>query len=246
MKKIVKTCLLGLLVMASAFSCAVDDDNSKEEDYTETIFGKKMDMVYVEGGTFLIGDVDEYSEEKSGRIITLDSYYIGKFEVTQRQWYTVMRTKPSYFNGCDNCPVEYVSWNDAQEFCRKISAYTGKEYTLPTEAQWEYAAKGGKKSQGYKYSGSDDIDQVAWYLNNSNGKTHPVGTKRANELGIYDMSGNVWEWCSDIDECGLYRALRGGSFIDNDDCSVSKRSEFSPVNCSYLIGFRVVCRFKEI
>ncbi len=155
----------------------------------------------------------------------------------------------------DNHPVYYVSWEEAQMFCRELSALTGKTYLLPTEAQWEYAARGGKNSRKYKYSGSYAIDAVAWYTSNSGSSTHPVKQKRANELGLYDMSGNVWEWCSDWygtysssmqnnptgASSGQFRVLRGGSWIfDAQDCRVSYRVNISPsFRGSY--GFRVVC-----
>ena len=166
-----------------------------------------------------------------------------------------MGNNPSKFNQGDDYPVEKVSWDNVQEFIAKLNELTGKKYALPTEAQWEYAARGGEKSKGYKYSGSNDLDEVAWYDSNSNNATNPVGMKAPNELGIYDMTGNVWEWCQDwydeyssdaqIDpvgsEDGSYRVFRGGSwFNDARRCRVSFRSETEPDNRYFYLGFRLV------
>ena len=168
---------------------------------TLTVNGIKYNMVWVEGGTFRMGatseqDGDAYDNEKPVHSVTLSGYYIGKTEVTQALWKAVMGSNWSCFKG-DDLPVEQVSWNDCQEFIRKLNSLTGQNFRLPTEAEWEFACRGGNNSRGYKYSGSNYIDNVAWYGDNSGDKTHPVATKLPNELGIYDMSGNVWEWCSD-------------------------------------------------
>jgi sulfatase modifying factor 1 len=185
----------------------------------------------------------------------LSSFNIGKYEVTQAQWKAVMGSNPSYFSGCDNCPVENVSWNDAQEFVRKVNAQTGKNYRLPTEAEWEYAARGGQQSRGYTYSGSNDLGSVAWYYDNSGSKTHAVGGKQANELGIYDMSGNVWEWCSEWNgnyssysetnptgaSSGQSRVLRGGScYFIAFNCRSANRNGNFPDNGLNDFGFRLV------
>ena len=203
-------------------------------------------MVKVEGGTFMMGATaeqgsDAESDEQPAHQVTLSDYYIGKYEVTQAEWEAVMGKNPSFFKG-DNRPVEKVSWEDCQEFIRKLNSLTGLNFTLPTEAQWEYAARGGNKSRGYKYSGSNEIGAVAW-CNNSGGETHPVGQKQANELGLYDMSGNVWEWCSDWygsyssnrqtnptgAASGSGRVLRGGSWYGNfaPYCRVASRGNGS-------------------
>ena len=163
--------------------------------------GISIDMVRVEAGTFTMGATaemeDPEDDEKPTHQVTLtNDYYIGKYEVTQALWKAVMGNNPSYFKG-DNLPVEQVSWYDCQEFLSKLNRITGKTFRLPTEAEWEYAARGGNKSRGYQYSGSNNLSDVAWYGDNSGYKPHAVGTKEPNELGIYDMSGNVYEWCQD-------------------------------------------------
>ncbi|WP_239060764.1 formylglycine-generating enzyme family protein [Bacteroides sp. 519] len=213
-------------------------------------------MIHIEGGTFTMGaseqSRDSYDDEYPVHQVTLNSYSIGKYEVTQLQWKQVMGSNPSYFKG-DNLPVENVSWDDVQKFINKLNALTGKKYRLPTEAEWEYAARGGNKSQRYEYSGSHSISDVGWYTDNSN-NTHAVGTKSPNELGIYDMSGNVWEWCADWygaynsnaqtnpkgPATGSDRIYRGGSWDDYARYSrVSYRGSSTPDFRSSYLGFRL-------
>ena len=221
--------------------------------------GISIDMVRVEAGTFIMGATPEMenpnSEEKPTHQVTLtNDYYIGKYEVTQALWQAVMGNNPSYFKG-DNLPVEMVSWDDCQKFISKLNRITGKTFRLPTEAEWEYAARGGKKSRGYQYSGSNNISDMAWYDNNSGSKPHTVGTKQPNELGIYDMSGNVWEWCQDRygkyssssqidptgDNSGSGRMRRGGSwsFLARF-CRSSYRGHNAPNYRDYILGLRLV------
>ena len=217
------------------------------------------DMVKVSGGTFIMGATSEQgsdaaSNEKPTHQVTLSDYYIGKYEVTQEQWKAVMGSNPSHFKGA-NKPVEQVSWSDCQEFVERLNKLTGLRFRLPTEAEWEYAARGGNKSKGYKYSGSNTIGDVAWYNGNSSSMTHPVGAKSPNELGIYDMSGNVWEWCSDWygiysslsqsnptgPSLGSSRVLRGGSWDYNaSSCRVSYRYSSFPDYRYGNLGFRLV------
>ncbi|MDD3406286.1 MAG: formylglycine-generating enzyme family protein [Paludibacteraceae bacterium] len=240
---------------------------------TFTVRGVTFEMVRVQGGTFQMGaqstavsgqnyDADAYSDESPVHQVTLSAFTIGETEVTQALWEAVMGSNPSYFKGSD-LPVEQVSWNDCQTFLTKLNQLTGKTFRLPTEAEWEYAARGGNKSQGYKYSGSNTMDDVGWYDNtgsdsNADGTTHAVGTRQANELGIYDMSGNVWEWCSDwygnyssssqtnptgavSDFADFGRVLRGGSWFNYARyCRVSNRNYPYPDRGYYGRGLRLV------
>ncbi|MBQ9640595.1 MAG: formylglycine-generating enzyme family protein [Bacteroidaceae bacterium] len=232
---------------------------------TYTVKGVSFKMVSVSGGTFKMGaqktsssssnyDADAYDNEAPVHNVTLSDYQIGETEVTQALWVAVMGSNPSNWLG-DNLPVETVSWNDCQEFITKLNAATGMTFRLPTEAEWEFAARGGTKSQGYKYSGSNTLGDVAWYTENSSSKTHAVGTKQANELGLYDMSGNVWEWCSDWyastydssaqsnptgPTTGSSRVRRGGSWYNNSgSCRVTYRNFNTPTISSYYNGLRL-------
>ena len=222
--------------------------------------GVQFKMVKVEGGTFQMGatleqgsdaDDDEYPVHS----VTLSDYYIGQTQVTQELWEAVMGSNPSDFTGDNQRPVENVSWNDCQEFIKKLNRLTEKNFRLPTEAEWEYAARGGNKSKGYKYSGSNDADAVAWYYDNSGGKTHAVETKQSNELGLYDMSGNVFEWCQDWDgdytsrsqnnpkgaNTGSGHVLRGGGWGDDArHVRVSFRGGYVPSGRFNGFGFRLV------
>ncbi len=212
------------------------------------------EMVAVDGGTFWMGCSSEQqgcnSDESPLHSVTISSFQMAKYEVTQAQWKLIMGNNPSNFKG-DNLPVETVSWNDAQEFISRLNAATGKHYRLPTEAEWEYAARGGNKTQNYTYSGSHDLNNVGWFT----GTTHPVGTKLPNELGIYDMSGNVREWCSDWygtypasaqhdpmgASSGSYRVNRGGDWHNlATSCRVADRRCNSPGFRSNYLGFRLV------
>ena len=224
--------------------------------------GINIEMVKVEAGSFEMGDAipkensvisylfgnkfehKRFNDKDAVHRVTLtNNYYIGKYEVTQALWQAVMGSNPSYFKG-DDLPVEQVSWNDCQDFISKLNAMTGKRFRLPTEAEWEYAARGGNKSCGNLYSGSYNIDDVAWYHNNSGSKTHSVGTKHPNELGLYDMTGNVSEWCQDNEYPGglsdLCKVDRGGNWDDNSStCCSSWHNELITTLCSSCTGFRL-------
>ena len=221
--------------------------------------GITIDMVKVEAGTFMMGATSEmqdpYGDEKPvHKVILTNDYYMGKYEVTQALWQAVMGSNPSYFKG-DNLPVENVSWKKCQKFISKLNSMTGRKFRLPTEAEWEYAARGGKKSRGYQYSGSSNISDVAWYDENSGYGIHPVGTKQANELGIYDMSGNVYEWCQDWygsyvsspqtnptgAVSGSHRVYRGCSWVSFAGyCRLSYRNNDTPGYHFSKLGLRLV------
>ena len=222
-----------------------------------------IELVFVEGGTFIMGDNEsKFSEEKPAHKVTLPSFFIGKYTVTQDIWQNIMGENPSFFKG-EKRPVENVSWLDCQKFIQKINQMTASNFRLPAEAEWEYAAKGGKFSQGFIFSGSDKLSQVAWYESNSDMETRAVGLLLPNELGLYDMSGNVWEWCEDdwhenymgatldgsawVDTParGARRVLRGGSsFFGAVRCRPAIRDLYSPDDRDGDIGFRLVLPFQ--
>jgi len=229
------------------------DDEPRIEVFT--VNGVSFQMVTVTGGTFQMGSASGNSYEQPVHDVKLNDFAIGQTEVTQELWEAVMGTNPSNFRG-SKLPVEKVSWNDCQTFITKLNQLTGKTFRLPTEAEWEFAARGGNQSNGYTYSGSNTIDDVAWYSDNSESKTHVVATKAPNELGLYDMTGNVWEWCQDWygsdyysssvinnptgPTSGSYRVLRGGSwdYIDTR-CRVANRGYGAPTSSVYRIGLRL-------
>jgi len=214
---------------------------------------EEPEMITVLGGTFLMGSND-WSWTQPVHSVTLSTFKVAKFEITQKLWKAIMGSNPSYFIGDENKPVEKVTWNDIQQFITKLNQLTGKNYRLPTEAEWEYAARGGNQSQGYIYAGSNDINIVAWIWNNSGEKTNPVGAKFPNELGIYDMSGNVWELCNDWygsysadpitnpqgPNTGTKRVMRGGSWFDDSNyCRPVLRLSYLPISYENHIGARL-------
>ena len=239
----VRIIILAAVIILQCGACSSGE--TTEADFVEMQYD--IEMVYVEGGTFMMGCTPEQEgdcddREKPAYEVTLRDFYIGKYEVTQKQWREIMGTdlllqlntvigvEAPLSGKKDNYPMYYVSWEDALEFIERLNGEAGSSYRLPTEAEWEYAARGGNQSRGYKYSGSDNVGAVAWFSDNSKSMTHPVGTKEANELGIYDMSGNVNEWVSDwfgdysdkpqINPTGPesgkypYRVFRGGGWFN--------------------------------
>lgn len=225
--------------------------------------GQSFTMIYVEGGSFVMGCTSEQSDcdddERPAHRVTVDSYYIGETEVTQELWRAVMGNNPSHFRGDETkLPVESVSWEDCQLFIKLLNRMTGRKFRLPTEAEWEYAARGGRKSENNKYAGAPSLDYVGWYDNNSGRRTHDVKSKIPNELGIYDMSGNVEEWCQDWygsdyyanspqanptgPSSGLLRVLRGGSccHLKAQYCRVACRGGNFPSSRFSNYGFRLI------
>ena len=215
-----------------------DPINSLAEPLRSHLKKLMADMVLVEGGTYMMGNPDrdrndEYAKDVPHEV-TLSSFYICKYEVTEALWTAVMGSNPSSYPSGDNYPVEQVNWYDCQDFVEKLSELTGRHFRLPTEAEWEYAARGGQRSRGYRYSGSYNLDEIGWHVGNAHHYKREVGTKKPNELGLYDMTGNVSEWCQDKLDIEYYhhspsinpqgpdrstykdnRCFRGGSFCDD-------------------------------
>lgn len=249
----------GKALSQSDHQCIIIPALDKNEIETFTVNGVSFSMVAVEGGTFMMGATEEQgnnveSGEKPPHQVTLSGYYICQTEVTQALWVAVMGNNPSCFNDDLQRPVESVGWWDCQMFICKLNKLTGKTFRLPTEAEWEFAARGGIKSQGYKFAGSNNLDEVAWYGNNCTQCTHKVAQKQPNELGLYDMSGNVYEWCqdwhgyfSDVAQNnptgpteGLDRIGRGGCWLNPmTNCRVSSRFATGPDNSDNYMGLRL-------
>ena len=235
---------------------ALSKQSASEASYSNGVLrvkGVEYPMVWVSGGDFEMGSSSGGSDEKPVHTVSLDGYSIGKYEVTQELWEAVMGSNPSYYKG-PRKPVENVSWNDCDHFIRKLNKMTRQNFRLPTEAEWEYAARGGRNQNSYTYSGSNTVGTVAWYFDNSGSQTHEVGGKSPNSLGIHDMSGNVWEWCYDWygsylsgsrsnpkgPSSGSSRVLRGGSWFSSADfCRVSDRFSITPDGRSSISGFRL-------
>lgn len=240
-------------------SCSGDDDdnNGSDSSTSEMTFkvGKvSFKMVPVEGGAFTMGSETTAFATKPEHDVRLSDFYIGETEVTQELWMEVMGSNPAKFTNSVKCPVENVSWNDCQEFIKKLNEKTSKTFRLPTEAEWEYAARGGNNPHKYKYAGSQAIDDVAWYEKNSDKTTHEVKKLTANELGLFDMTGNVEEWCDDWygtypseaqtnptgPESGRFRVLRGGSWTSSSESAVvTMRNRSLPDYQTNLYGLRL-------
>ncbi len=240
-------------------------ENDAEDAYRVRVFtdpATGMEFVLVKGGCYQMGDTfgDGYHNEKPVHEVCVDDFYIGKFEVTQGQWKKVRGANPSYFGECgDDCPVENVSWDAAQEFIRTLNTRTGRSYRLPTEAEWEYAARsGGKREKWAGTSRESELGEYAWYSGNSGIRPHPVGRKKPNGIGIYDMSGNVWEWVQDVYSGAAYslhsrrnpvytgrgagHVFRGGSwYYDPKGIRATFRDHRTPaiIIRHHTIGFRL-------
>ncbi|MBR6980466.1 MAG: formylglycine-generating enzyme family protein [Prevotella sp.] len=272
-----------MILLLTTIGCEQQREPMTPEQSASAIEKLVNNMVPIEGGTFNMGTSigpekdkkdkkgmkiqkgkkDDKVDEDEGPVhqVTISSFSLGRYEVTQEQWEAVMGENPSYFKD-GNLPVECVSWEDCQEFITKLNEKTGKQFRLPTEAEWEYAARGGNISKGYNYAGGNDLDSVGWYEKNAYGRhwsnanygTHPGGQKKPNELGLYDMSGNVWEWCSDFygdygssaqkDPTGAtkgnFRVCRGGCWFDKSkDHRVANRYYWFPDNRYYFVGLRL-------
>jgi formylglycine-generating enzyme required for sulfatase activity len=227
-----------------------------------SILNLDSNFIFVHSGTFEMG-LPDTSTVEGGEVskplhkVSLNSFYMLKTQVTQALWYAVMDTNPSFHKDCYTCPVENITWFDAQRFIDKLNKMHKGHYRLPTEAEYEYAAGGGNKSRGLDYSGSNNVNDVAWYNDDAMGKSHPVGGKKPNELGLLDMSGNIWEWCSDWYEMFYYKVspsdnphgpakgdkkvLRGGTWISLDEgCMVISRGALNPSSKDKYTGFRIV------
>jgi sulfatase modifying factor 1 len=258
----VRVLVIRALTALLPFVAPSPDAIAQSVPYTETVNGVAFRMVAIEGDTFQMGCTAEqdgqcFGDENPVHRVVLSDYQIGETEVTQALWTAVMGTDPSRFRACDDCPVENVDWEQIQGFLQKLNELTGKQYRLPTEAEWEFAARGGRAARQKTFSGSDDLGAVAWYPENAGKRTHAVGTKAANELGLYDMSGNVFEWCRDgygsyspddqADPLGRETAsrkvVRGGGWSGGEGCCRVSYRYFYPTDFrADFLGFRLVLR----
>ena len=249
--------ITGIAVGIVKITAIADDGGRRAQCMVSVIQPIEPELIRVEGGTFTMGcageqGVDCYANETPTHEVTLSSFYIGKFEVTQKEWIATMVNNPSFDKG-DSIPVQDITWNEVQKYIQRLNTVTGKNYRLLTEAEWEYAARGGNQSQGYKYSGSNNIDEVAWYSENASFRAHPVGMKKANELGIFDMTGNLFEWCNDWysiytsnaqinplgPAAGNKKVVRGGSWYTSADGSVFARGYMTETEKCIDTGFRL-------
>lgn len=249
MKKILAAVLLLLSVQQTNAQRKFLKESSDEKIHIE--------MSYVQGGKFDMGSDDESADRRPAHAVTLNDYKIGRYEVTADQWKAVMGNNPADNKDCGDCPVVNVSWDEVQDFISKLNTMTGKQYRLPTEAEWEFAARGGTLGNMKKHAGRQHPQTIAWFGNNSKDHIHPVGRKQPNELNIYDMTGNAEEWCSDWygkdyytkkdvanptgPDGGISKVVRGGSWESNaDEISVTRRAAYTPGTKSGSLGFRLV------
>ena len=261
MKKSIFITFLGLLLTVFA-SCSVVSKATKERasivSKSYTVNGVTFKMIEVKGGSFMMGSAQDAfgaeSDEFPMHKATVDDFHIAETEVTQELWLAVMGSNPSGYTDNAQLPVESVTWFDCQNFIEKLNQLTGEKFRMPTEAEWEYAARGGRNSKGYLYSGSDTLAIVGWYKDNAEERPHKVKQLVPNELGIYDMSGNIWEWCSDWQadytaedainpqgpEQGRTRIVRGGSWlVDAAVCRSADRSSGAPRGGGCIVGLRL-------
>ncbi len=238
--------------------CFLQCNSTNSETFKDPFEGQ---MLAIPAGTFDMGctEADGKCQEKEMPVhkVNIAAFQMGKYEVTQAQWRQVMGGAPSFFKNCDDCPIEWVTRREIEAFLFKMKEKTGKAYRLPTEAEWEYAARAGASAEKYKYAGSENVEEVAWYKGNSAQKTQPVGKKKPNKFGLYDMSGNVSEWCLDYYESNYYTKsetdnpcnrtvskyyiMRGGSWLSGDGaCRCAWRGWVSGESNNYDLGFRVV------
>ena len=247
------------LLLATLASCVtVSHKERKENPRNYTVNGVTFKMIAIEGGTFTMGSAEgcpgAEKDELPAHKVTVDSYFLAETEVTQELWTAVMGSNPSGYTDDPQLPVESVTWDDCQNFIGKLNALTGASFRLPTEAEWEYAARGGKRAKNHLYSGSDTLSTVGWYKENAGERPHKVKQLAPNELGLYDMSGNIWEWCNDwytdysADEAnnpqgpqeGKTRVVRGGCWLmDAAICRPADRSSGAPRGCGCIVGLRL-------